>query len=91
MPHDIQGHPPIPLWIKIKGLPYRFFKRTEFERLADDLGGGIFMEVDPRSGNHYDFCVLRMRVDVCDRDIIPPYRKMKFTNVNGIATFYTLF
>jgi Zinc knuckle len=91
MRHDIQGHPPIPLWIKIKGLPYRFFKRTEFERLADDLGGGILMEVDPRSGNHYDFYVLRMRVGVCDRDIIPPYRKMKFTDVNGIATFYTLF
>jgi hypothetical protein len=49
------------------------------------------MEVDPRSGNHYDFCVLRMRIGVCDRDIIPLYRKLKFTDVNGVATFYTLF
>jgi Domain of unknown function (DUF4283) len=60
--HDIQGHPPIPLWIKIKGLPYRFFKKYEFERLADDLRGGVLIEVNLRVGNHYDFSVLRLRV-----------------------------
>jgi Domain of unknown function (DUF4283)/Zinc knuckle len=89
--HDIQGHPPIPLWIKIKGLPYRFFKTQEFERISNDLGGGVLLEVDPRSGNHYDFTILRLRVGVCDREVVPPFRKLKFTEQNGIVSFYTLF
>jgi hypothetical protein len=32
-----------------------------------------------------------MRVGVCDRDVIPSFRKMKFTEHNGIISFYTLF
>jgi hypothetical protein len=79
------------MWIKIKDLPFRFFKKKEFERITDDLEGGLLMEVDPRSGNHYDFSVLRMRVGVCDRDIVPSFRKMRFNEVNGAVTFYTLF
>jgi hypothetical protein len=89
--HDIQGHLLIPLSIKITGLPYRFFKKHEFKHMADDLEGGILMEVDPRLGNHYDFCVLQMRIGVCDRDIIPSFRKLKFTDINRAVTFYTLF
>jgi Domain of unknown function (DUF4283) len=64
--HDIQGHPPFPTWIKIRGLPYRFFNKHEFEIIAYDLGGGILLEVDPRSNNHYDFSVLRMKVGICE-------------------------
>jgi Domain of unknown function (DUF4283) len=65
--HDIQGHPLIPMWIRIRGLPYRFFKKHEFEHIADDLGGAILMEVDPRSGNHYDFSILRIKVGYMTR------------------------
>jgi Domain of unknown function (DUF4283)/Zinc knuckle len=85
--HDFIGHSPIPFWIRVTGLPYRFFKDEEFKRIADDLGGGILLDVDPRSGYHLDFCYLRLRIGVCDREVIPKYRKLKFTETNGTVTF----
>jgi hypothetical protein len=57
--HDHRGHPPIPFWIRIEGMPYRLFKPDEQKRLANDLGGGILLDVDPRSGYHLDFTYLR--------------------------------
>jgi hypothetical protein len=47
--HDISGHPHIPMWIKIQGLLYRFFKDEDFKRIVDDLGGGILLDIDPWS------------------------------------------
>jgi hypothetical protein len=41
--HNHTGHPPIPLWIRITRLPYRFFKIEEFKRISDDLGGDILL------------------------------------------------
>jgi hypothetical protein len=32
-----------------------------------------------------------MKVGICDREVIPPFRKLKFTEENGAVTFYTLF
>jgi hypothetical protein len=86
--HDNAGHPPMPLWIKISGLPYRFFKRIEFERIAEELSGSTLLEVDPRSSNHLDFSYLRLKVGVADVDIIPPFRKLKFTEINGSNLLY---
>jgi hypothetical protein len=40
-----RGHPPVPFWIPIEGLPYRLFKPQEQRRLADDLGGGILLDL----------------------------------------------
>jgi hypothetical protein len=32
-----------------------------------------------------------MKVGICDRDIIPPFRKLKFTEENEAVTYYILF
>jgi hypothetical protein len=87
--HDQKGHPLVPFWIRIKGLPYRLFKPEEQRRLADDLGGGILLDVDPRSGYHLDFTYFRMKIGVCDRDVILKYCKLKFDE-NGDISFHTL-
>jgi hypothetical protein len=88
--HDFTGHSPILFWIRVTSLPYRFFRDEEFKRIVDDLGGGILLDVDPRSSYHLDFCYLRLRIGMCDRDVIPKYRKLKFTEINGNVTFYHL-
>jgi Domain of unknown function (DUF4283)/Zinc knuckle len=69
--HDHQGHPPTPFWIKICGLPYRLFKPEEFQKIAHDLGGGTLLDVDPRSSYHLDFNYVRLKIGVCDKEIIP--------------------
>jgi Zinc knuckle len=89
--HDNAGHPPLPIWVKITCSPYRFFKKFEFERIADELSGSLLLEVDPRSSNHLDFTSLRLKLGVSDLDVIPPFRKLKFTDNNGIIRFFTLF
>jgi hypothetical protein len=89
--HDNPGHSPLPLWVKITRLPYRFFKKYEFERIADELSGSLLLEVDPRSSNHLDFTSLRLKLRVSDLEVIPPFRKLKFTESNGVVRFYILF
>jgi Domain of unknown function (DUF4283)/Zinc knuckle len=88
--HDHQGHPPIPFWIKIRGLPHRLFKPEEFQKIAQDLGGGTLLDVDPRSGYHLDFNYVRLKIGVCDKETIPEYRKVKFTDENGMVSFHIL-
>jgi Domain of unknown function (DUF4283) len=89
--HDNTGHPPIPTWVKISGLPYRFFKKFEFERIADELSCSILLEVDPRSSNHLDFSFLRMKLGISDIDVIPLFRKMKFHDFDGSISFHIMF
>jgi Domain of unknown function (DUF4283) len=88
--HDQQGRPPIPFWIKITGLPNHLFKPEEFHNIANDLGGGVFLDVDPRSSYHLDFNYLRLKIGVFDRDIIPEYRKTKLTDENDVVSFHIL-
>jgi Domain of unknown function (DUF4283) len=88
--HDFHGHKPVPIWIIIRGLPYRFFKNNEFMRIADDLSGGVLLDIDPRSDTHLDFSYLIMKVGVANVDVILPFRKMKFTDRLGQVTFHHL-
>jgi hypothetical protein len=32
-----------------------------------------------------------MKVRICDKEVIPPFRKLKFTEDNGAVIFYILF
>jgi hypothetical protein len=89
--HDHARHPPQPMWVRISGLPYRFFKKIEFKRITDELSGSILMEVDLRSSNHLDFSYLRLKLGVADTYIIPPFRKIKFIDFDGTISFHTLF
>jgi Domain of unknown function (DUF4283) len=89
--HDNAGQPPLPVWVKITGLPYRFFKKYEFERIADDLSGSILLDVDPRNSNHHDFSFLRIKIGIADIEVIPPFRKLKFTEGDGSVSFHTLY
>jgi hypothetical protein len=62
--HDNPGHSPLPLWVKITGLPFIFFKKYEFERIAVELSDSLLLEVDPRSSNHLNFTSLRLKLGV---------------------------
>jgi hypothetical protein len=57
--HYNADHPPLPTWVKISELPYRFFEKIKFERIIDELSGSILIDVDPRSSNHLDFSFFR--------------------------------
>jgi hypothetical protein len=76
--------------MKIRDLPYILFKPKEFQRLTDDLGRRVPLDVDPRLGYHLDFTYLRIKVGLCDRGVIPTYRKTKFTDENGVIFFHDL-
>jgi Domain of unknown function (DUF4283) len=89
--HDNAGQPPLPVWVKITGLPYRFFKKNEFERIADDLSGSILLDVDPRNSNHHDFSFLRIKIGIANIEVIPPFRKLKFTEGDDSVSFHTLY
>lgn len=84
------GHHPIPVWIKMYGLPYRFFKPVEYQRIADSLSGGILLDVDRKVIDHVDFRVLQMKVGVCDKKIIPPLKKLKFVEDDGEVKFFVM-
>lgn len=84
------GHHPIPIWIKVYDLRYRFFKPVEYLRIVDSLSGGILLDVDRKVIDHIDFRVLRMKVGVCDKEVIPPLRKLKFVEDDGEVKFFVL-
>jgi hypothetical protein len=56
--HGFHGCKPVPVWIIITGLSYRFFKHSVFLRIAEDLSRGVLLAVDPRSDTHLDFSYL---------------------------------
>jgi hypothetical protein len=68
-----------------------FFKKNEFERIADDLSGSILLDVDLRNSNHHDFSFLRIKIGIADIEVIPPFRKLKFTERDGLVSFHTLY
>jgi hypothetical protein len=49
------------------------------------------LDVDPRNSNHHDFSFLRIKIEIADIEVIPPFRKLKFTEVDGSVSFHTLY
>jgi hypothetical protein len=72
---DHAGHPPVPTWVKVTGLPYRCFKKFEFERIVDELSGSLLLELDPRSNNHLYFTTLRLKLGIADIKLIHLFRR----------------
>jgi hypothetical protein len=52
-----------------------FFKHTELVRIVKDFSREVLLDVDPRSDTHLNFSYLKMKVGVCDADVIRPFRK----------------
>jgi hypothetical protein len=72
------------------GLPFDLWRPNEFKKVANELGGGVLIDVDTKSENHLELDVLRMQVGVFDRESIPNKLKMKFTDNNNKVFFHLL-
>jgi Domain of unknown function (DUF4283) len=92
-PYDFKkfdaGMDPMILWVNITGLPPHVWKEEVFNRIALKLGG-YFIEEDPRSWEHIDFTILRIRVGVKSKEVVLPYRKMTFIDDDDSHRFYDL-
>jgi hypothetical protein len=59
----------------------------EFCRIAFELGG-YFIEADPRSWEHIDLTILRIRVGVKSKEVVLSCWNMTFVEDDGSYRFY---
>jgi Domain of unknown function (DUF4283) len=65
------------LWINITGLPPDLWKEEEYRRIVTELGD-FYVDVDPRSWEHIDLTILRIRVGVKSKNVVLSCRNMLF-------------
>lgn len=76
-------------WIQVYNFPHDLWRDVELRQLARELGG-VLLDSDPRSFTHHSMRVLRLKIGVPDKEVIPSCRHLIFTYANGTHDSYFL-
>ncbi|XP_078179603.1 uncharacterized protein LOC144573724 [Carex rostrata] len=76
-------------WIQVYNFPHDLWRDIELRQLARELGG-VLLDSDPRSFTHHTMRVLRLKIGVPDKEVIPSCRHLLFTYTNGKHDNYFL-
>jgi hypothetical protein len=87
--YDRKGKYLVYVRVHVLGLPYHLWRDLKFHRIADELGG-VLLDVDPRSADHIDFTMLRIRLGVPALVSIPSCRNIFFLDPQGKIKLYHL-
>lgn len=66
-------------WVQVFDYPHDLWREAELNHLARELGG-ILIDTDPRSLEHTNLNLTRIKIAVPDKEVIPACRYLVFTN-----------
>lgn len=76
-------------WVQIFDYPHDLWRNPELNQLARELGG-VLVDSDPRSIEHTNLVLTRIKIAVPDKEVIPACRNLIFTDEQGVATTYLI-
>lgn len=84
-----KGYKPQTFWLNILGFPQDLWIPSEIKRVAENLGG-FWIATDPQSFDCHDMEILRIKIGVPDRSLIPTYRRLQFTDEDKTVMYHDL-
>lgn len=82
-----KGYKPQTFWINVLGVPHDLWCPAEIKRLAENIGG-FWIATDPQSFDCFDLEILRIKIGVPDRSVIPSCRRLQFTDEDKSVTYH---
>lgn len=76
-------------WVQIFHFPHDLWRTPELNQLASELGG-ILIDSDPRTIEHTNLILTRIKIAVPDKEVIPSCRNLIFTDENGIHSTHLI-
>lgn len=77
------------VWVRIYGYPMYFNDWVEYERILNPFGAFV-LEVAPGTHSGYDTRFVRLRLAVCDVNLLPTKHHVPYRNAAGFLSCYDL-
>lgn len=78
------------LWVKIHGYPHLLWQWQEVDRMLNPLGA-VLLEMDPGAGQKCNWKFVRVRIGICERDLLPTKHWMMARDVAGYVSGFDLY
>lgn len=78
------------LWVKIHGYPHLLWQWHEVDRMLNPLGA-VLLEMDPGAGQRCNWKFVRVRLGICERDLLPKKHWMMTRDPSGYVSCHDLF
>lgn len=73
------------LWVKIHGYPHLLWQWQEIDRMLNPLGA-ILLDMDPGAGKKCNWKFVRVRIGICDRELLPKHHWMMTRDATGYVS-----
>lgn len=88
-PRYSEGKKLTSLWVKIYGYPHLLWQWHEIDRMLNPLGA-ILLEMDPGAGQKCNWKFVRVRIGICDRELLPVKHWMMARDATGYVSGFDL-
>lgn len=77
------------IWVRVYGYPLFLNEKREYEKLFNPWGAYV-LEIDAGTDSGYDVRFIRVKLEICDRSLIPLKHLMPYRKPNGQRKLYDL-
>lgn len=84
-----EGMPLEVVWVRVYGFPLFMNDQVEYDKIFNPWGAYV-LEIDAGTHSGYDVQFVRLKLEICDRALIPVKQKVPYKNPEGKRALYDL-